>query len=162
MNDNTEALPPLPEREQFEAWAQNTFGPLQRDDRLDYLYTDVRAAWKAWQARAALAQRQQVPPLSEDEVRRLWDKACRTVTVQGGGNDVLVFAEYLQRALTAAPSAQAEPQEPLTEAQLNSVCLSYRHDFGLMDSEEQERMRWTAKEWLRAFRAHGIGKQEGK
>lgn len=63
---------------------------------------------------------------------------------------------------TIAESAQAEPQEPLTEAQLNSVCLSYRHDFGLMDAEEQERMRWAAKEWLRAFRAHGIGKQEGK
>ena len=49
-------------------------------------------------------------PLSEDEVRRLWDKACRTVTVQGGGNDVLVFADYLHRALAAQQGAQV-PQD---------------------------------------------------
>lgn len=42
--------------------------------------------------------------------------------------------------------------EPLTLAQLNSACMWYRHDFGLMDAEEQERMRWAAKEWLRAWR----------
>lgn len=38
-----------------------------------------------------------------------------------------------------------------TLAQLNSACMSYRHDFGLMTPDEQERLRWSAKEWLRAW-----------
>ena len=42
-----------------------------------------------------------VRPASEAEVRATWDKACRAVTVQGGGNDVQVFADYLQRPLIA-------------------------------------------------------------
>ncbi len=38
-----------------------------------------------------------------------------------------------------------------TIEQLNSVCMSFNHSFGLMTEEEQKRMRWEAKEWLYAW-----------
>lgn len=32
-----------------------------------------------------------------------------------------------------------------------NVCLSYRHDFGLMSKEEQDILMFEAKEWIRAI-----------
>ena len=58
------------------------------------------------------------------------------------------FYERMRAALSAQPVAGAVA----TEAQLNSACMSYRHDFGLMTPDEQERLRWSAKEWLHAWR----------
>lgn len=45
-----------------------------------------------------------------------------------------------------------EQREPLSDAQLASVCLSYRHDFGLLDKDEQARLMLEARDWERAFR----------
>lgn len=61
----------------------------------------------------------------------------------------LLIEQWNRRAaLAAQPVAGAVA----TEAQLNSACMSYRHDFGLMTPDEQERLRWSAKEWLHAWR----------
>jgi hypothetical protein len=35
---------------------------------------------------------------------------------------------------------------------IDNICLSYRHDFGLMDKHDKELIRFNAKEWLRAIR----------
>lgn len=43
------------------------------------------------------------------------------------------------------------PAASLREADLASACLSYRHDFGLMEPAEQQELLFTAKEWARAF-----------
>lgn len=51
-------------------------------------------------------------------------------------------------AIRAIPAVTAG--EP-TDAQTASVCLSYRHDFGLMGADEQRRLMFTAREWLRAW-----------
>ena len=55
------------------------------------------------------------------------------------------------RAEVDALRAQVMPPEP-TDAQINSACLSYRHDFGLLDDEERAKVRFHAVEWLRAWR----------
>lgn len=34
---------------------------------------------------------------------------------------------------------------------IDNVCLSYRHDFGLMTEEEQKKLRFECKEWMRAI-----------
>lgn len=34
---------------------------------------------------------------------------------------------------------------------IDNMCISYRHDFGLMDAEQQEKLRFECKEWLRAY-----------
>lgn len=34
---------------------------------------------------------------------------------------------------------------------IENVCLSYRHDFGLMAQDEQQRLRFECKEWARAI-----------
>lgn len=42
--------------------------------------------------------------------------------------------------------------EPLSDAQLASACLSYRHDFGLLEPEERVQLMAEAREWDRALR----------
>lgn len=38
-----------------------------------------------------------------------------------------------------------------TDEQVASVCLSYRHDFGLLDPVEQQRLMMQARAWLQAW-----------
>lgn len=39
----------------------------------------------------------------------------------------------------------------LSSLNIDSICLSYRHDFGLLDEKEKERLRFNCKEWIRAI-----------
>jgi hypothetical protein len=48
-----------------------------------------------------------------------------------------------------------KPFEP-TKAQLHSACLSYRHDYGVMDEQARESLRFTALEWFRAWQKEGL------
>jgi hypothetical protein len=34
---------------------------------------------------------------------------------------------------------------------IDNVCLSYRHDFGLMAEQDRQRLRSECKEWMRAI-----------
>ena len=45
----------------------------------------------------------------------------------------------------------AQPAVPLTERDFASACLSYRHDFGLMDETNRGLLMFQAREWARAF-----------
>ncbi len=47
------------------------------------------------------------------------------------------------------------PKLDPTDQQINSACLSYDHAFGLMSESQQEKMRFSAKEWLRAWQKEG-------
>ena len=46
-------------------------------------------------------------------------------------------------------------EEPLTlngkEGSVDNVCLSYRHDFGLLNQKEQDQLRFELREWIRAI-----------
>ena len=42
------------------------------------------------------------------------------------------------------------PVEP-TDAKINSACLSYRHNFGLLDVPSKTQVRSQSKEWLHAW-----------
>lgn len=42
--------------------------------------------------------------------------------------------------------------DPPTDDEVNSACLSYDHSFGLMNKEDQDALRWQAREWLHAWR----------
>lgn len=39
-----------------------------------------------------------------------------------------------------------------TASEIDSVCLSYRHDFGLLSPTDQSLTRFQAVEWLHAWR----------
>jgi len=54
------------------------------------------------------------------------------------------------RAIPIAPQPVAVTVKP-TDAQINSACLSYRHDFGLMDKRDQDNLRFNANEWFLAW-----------
>jgi hypothetical protein len=45
----------------------------------------------------------------------------------------------------------ASGQQPLSDAQINSACLSRDHSFGLMDANKRALMIFSAREWERAF-----------
>jgi hypothetical protein len=47
--------------------------------------------------------------------------------------------------------AQPPAQQPLSDAQINSACLSRDHSFGLMDANKRALMICSAREWERAF-----------
>jgi hypothetical protein len=38
------------------------------------------------------------------------------------------------------------------EKYILNVCLSYRHDFGLLSKEEQDTLKFECKEWMRAIK----------
>lgn len=44
-----------------------------------------------------------------------------------------------------------------TPAQIDSACLSYRHDYGLMLEPDRARLRFQALEWLHAWHKEGAG-----
>ena len=44
-----------------------------------------------------------------------------------------------------------------TDAQINSACLSFRHDFGLLPEELRHQIRFDAVEWLNAWLKEGMG-----
>jgi Lar family restriction alleviation protein len=46
--------------------------------------------------------------------------------------------------------APVVPNEP-TQAQIDSACMSYTHDFGLLKGTAKEAVRFAATEWLRAW-----------
>lgn len=52
-----------------------------------------------------------------------------------------------QLALSGVGSSALYNDEPLV---LN-MCLSYRHDFPLLNKEEQNKIIFECKEWLRAY-----------
>lgn len=62
-------------------------------------------------------------------------------------SDFKDVAKELYEALSTTPQTQEEKV-------LDSVCLSFRHDFGLLTEEEQNQIRFQAKEWLYAWRKH--------
>lgn len=46
---------------------------------------------------------------------------------------------------------QIPPAVEPTRSQLHSACLSYRHDYGLLDEEARDSLRFTALEWFHAW-----------
>lgn len=63
--------------------------------------------------------------------------------------------ETIAAVVAALWEARALPSVGVTEptdAQTASACMSYRHDFGLMDEGNKASTMFIAREWLRAWR----------
>jgi soluble cytochrome b562 len=52
-----------------------------------------------------------------------------------------------QALRTAIAEAEKQEKQELTHEQIDSACLSYRHDFGLLSVAEQDEIRFQATEW---------------
>lgn len=61
-----------------------------------------------------------------------------------------------QEAGTPAPETlvvgSPSDEWAISQAQLHSACLSFRHDFGLLDEGEKATVMFQAREWLTAWR----------
>ncbi|MGB6080287.1 MAG: hypothetical protein WBF99_12585 [Xanthobacteraceae bacterium] len=60
------------------------------------------------------------------------------------------------RKTPPAPQAVEAAWEP-TDAQINSACLSFRHDYGLLHEDDRRQVQFEAVEWLRAWQKEGFG-----
>jgi hypothetical protein len=69
--------------------------------------------------------------------------------------------ERLRAALTPSQQSGAGEVEPVawrpTDEQVQSACLSYRHDFGLLTVADAAIVKSEAREWLRAWQKEGAG-----
>jgi hypothetical protein len=69
---------------------------------------------------------------------------------------VLILENRKRAALAPGNAGAVEAWHP-TAAQIASACLSYRHDFGLLDDEQRKTVKHAAVEWLRAWQKEGAG-----
>ncbi|WP_222042394.1 hypothetical protein [Rhizobium laguerreae] len=117
-----------------------------------YVYS--RPVGEAWQevggvmttlAALCIVSKLDMHEAGEAELARIWTKvdAIREKQANKPRHSPLPGATPGERV----PENNWEP----TEAQINSACLSYRHDFGLLNGEEREMVRFKAREWLRAW-----------
>lgn len=81
----------------------------------------------------------------EAELARIWTKVDAIRAKQA--------SKPRHSPLPGTAPGHVEPAnnwEP-TPAQLDSACMSFRHDFGLLDEDERASVRFEAREWLRAW-----------
>lgn len=123
MNDNTEALPPLPPA---------AYGNDCTTEEEAYTADQMRDY-----ARAALAQRQQVPDARLEAAFREGYFSRETYNDKDV-TDVDEQWEKARAALTAAPSAQAEPPEDIQQAMAPSRFSLYARDQQAAQAEPQE------------------------
>lgn len=104
-------------------------------------------------------------PFAQDQKQVAWTEALRpfATCVFNDNGDITIDTSHLRTAdyvaandalkatyLSPPPAAGWDEFKPTT-AQINSACLSYRHDFGLLDSETKDGLRFQAGEWLYAW-----------
>lgn len=63
--------------------------------------------------------------------------------------------ESVAPATVDSSSPQTVLRDP-TPHQIHSACLSYRHDFGLMSTQNKSKLEGIAIEWLRAWQKEGV------
>ncbi len=79
---------------------------------------------------------------------------CRAYSVSKLGLEMpdnrKAFYAGWEAAMQLNGNKPAEEKE-LTDEQIDSACLSVRHDFGLLSVTEQDELRFQAKEWAIAL-----------
>lgn len=91
--------------------------------------------------------------LAASQYCEAWDESTTARISAQGLVDAIAYVSDLEARLEKAEAERDAPTLPesLTPEQLGDACLSYRHDFGLLDSGEQFSLRWQAAEWWRAL-----------
>lgn len=77
-----------------------------------------------------------------------WDPQYEEFEDTNGDHVYSVLTHWMP--LPSSPD-EAPKREPLTEEQLASACLWYRHDFGLMDDAQRQALMAEAARWALAF-----------
>jgi hypothetical protein len=118
----------------------------------EYVYRFVETDHKAADMLEALAAKLAEVKRDRDELRAAKWAEKHTDTM----NDMVQMGMARDEAMARAEAAEAEGARlrewTPTDDQVASACLSYRHDFGLMDGSARDGLMWQAKEWLRAWR----------
>lgn len=67
------------------------------------------------------------------------------------------YSEILGKRIAAFPASMPVVFIP-TLPQTHSACLSYRHDYGILDEQARESLRETALDWWEAWNKEGVFK----
>lgn len=120
-------------------WNTRTLASIQGEDAVERVATTIRQ----WTSHSYM----------QLHAGEMTAQERRTVTavVEAIGRQVSAIL-----ATGLVPDEAAIRAEP-TDAQINSACLSFRHDYGLLDDHDRERLRFVAVEWLRAWQKEGFG-----
>jgi hypothetical protein len=81
----------------------------------------------------------------ETELARMWTQ-CEAIRAKSDSKPRHASPVNQQRR-RATPENNWKP----TVAEIESACYSYRHDFGLLPKDEQDRVRASARYWLEAW-----------
>ncbi|ALK97009.1 hypothetical protein AB595_21755 [Massilia sp. WF1] len=152
----------LDERAMFEAWAVSDDGgwmesALKRNPEgheFDYADDDVEAEWRAWKARAALAQQAGAPT---DPNQRLHDYEAGVL--QGVAEEQARAFQEQVRALLAAP-APAAAQEKGTPESIAASNARFAIDGAIQYGRENRHAPPSADHWL--YEYWNIGRQLAK
>lgn len=130
------------------------------DEELALAYDSVRsadycndseqhhAALRAVAEAVVRAEREGVEPvLYQYRFQGMYGDVWRPSPVEWNGlKPVETRALYLH-----PPQASATVPDELTDKQVVSACYSYRHDFGLLDKDSQERIAFQCRQWWHAI-----------
>lgn len=93
------------------------------------------------------------------KLRSSVNKSLKCFSIHLFGLGFYAVSDAVWQAMLFGIDAARKEQECLdldlpepTADQVDSACLSYRHDFGLLSEKDQDRLRFEAKEWLLAWR----------
>lgn len=91
----------------------------------------------------------------DEEFQQALDELNSSVRMVDDEYEILIY-RLREAHIKAVSLAREEERERIanfdpTEEQLRSACLSYSHNFGLLDHNEQIVEMWRAKEWLRVW-----------
>lgn len=81
-------------------------------------------------------------------------KVCKASS--DDGSTERVTAAWNRRALLPAHPEPDAGRVEVPDEMVNSACMSYRHDFGLLPKLDQEALRRTARFWLEAWQKEGL------
>lgn len=88
---------------------------------------------------------------------RFWSIHPSTIAAMNLTREEFYVREMMALLTTGLVPDEAAVRAEPTLAQINSACLSFRHDFGLLDATERGELQWQATEWLRAWQKEGFG-----
>jgi len=93
----------------------------------------------------------QTPRKSRNPLFACTSATCTQRTTKNQAKKTQGLCLYCKAPLKGFQAFKPSVPDTLTPAQLADACLSYRHDFGLLEGEERARVLAQAADWWRCF-----------
>jgi hypothetical protein len=85
-----------------------------------------------------------------NEIDRLWDKEAIKYDIEKIPVEIM-FKENFRQAMLEYGKDLREVFNNPSEKVISNLCMSFRHDYGLMLDEEKHNLEFDCKEWCRSI-----------